>query len=97
MSKVSFSSSNIVCLPLDLKPENILLAHKPTSDRHLDEFGDNDYGLHLKITDFGLSRIINEGSFMFTMCGTPQYLAPEVLLRKATISSGGYSEKVDVG
>ncbi len=46
----------------DLKPENILLAEK-----------DKDI---IKISDFGLSRIVGEGSFMKTFCGTPQYLAP---------------------
>ncbi len=33
----------------------------------------------VKLSDFGLSRIIGEGSFAKTMCGTPQYLAPEIL------------------
>lgn len=49
----------------DLKPENILMK-SPDSDQ-------------VKISDFGLSRIIGEGSFAKTMCGTPQYLAPEIL------------------
>jgi serine/threonine protein kinase len=49
----------------DLKPENILL-------------GDDG---HLKITDFGLSKInMEEGEKTNTFCGTPEYLAPEILL-----------------
>jgi serine/threonine-protein kinase CHEK2 len=32
----------------------------------------------IKITDFGLAKIVGEESFMKTMCGTPNYLAPEV-------------------
>ena len=32
----------------------------------------------IKITDFGLAKIVGEESFMRTMCGTPNYLAPEV-------------------
>ncbi|KAL4713995.1 hypothetical protein ACJJTC_005626 [Scirpophaga incertulas] len=50
----------------DLKPENVLLESK------------HDETL-VKITDFGLSKIVGEDSFMKTMCGTPLYLAPEVL------------------
>lgn len=45
----------------DLKPENVLLV-------------DNSTDYPVKITDFGLARIVNEGSFMKTVCGTPFYL-----------------------
>ena len=58
----------------DLKPENVLL----------------DSDGHIKLTDFGLSKIFEtEDDKAFTVCGTPQYLAPEVLLRK------GYNKSVD--
>ena len=50
----------------DLKPENILI----------DKTG------HIKLTDFGLSKIIDKKKKKFTICGTPQYIAPEVFQGK---------------
>jgi len=59
----------------DLKPENILLTSKG----------------HLKLTDFGLCKegMERETDRTGTFCGTPEYLAPEVL--KGT----GYTRAVD--
>ncbi|XP_037736442.1 ribosomal protein S6 kinase-related protein isoform X2 [Chelonia mydas] len=57
----------------DVKMENILL----------DERG------HLKLTDFGLSRHLRRGERAYTICGTLQYMAPEVL------SGGPYSHSAD--
>lgn len=49
----------------DLKPENILLG--------LDG--------HIKLTDFGLSKIVEENNFKTrTICGTPEYQAPEIIM-----------------
>jgi len=61
----------------DLKPENILLAN---------HVSDTD----VKLADFGLSRMIDESTMMKTACGTPTYVAPEVL--QAT----GYGTEVDM-
>lgn len=38
-----------------------------------------DENLHVKLADFGLSKIIGEASFTTTLCGTPSYVAPEIL------------------
>lgn len=47
----------------DMKPENILLTSEG----------------HVVITDFGLSKEIDPEEGTHTFCGTPEYLAPEIL------------------
>ncbi|KAF4459831.1 serine threonine- kinase gad8 [Fusarium albosuccineum] len=58
----------------DLKPENILL----------------DYQGHIALCDFGLCKLeIKDEDQTHTFCGTPEYLAPELLLGE------GYNKTVD--
>ncbi|CDQ57975.1 unnamed protein product [Oncorhynchus mykiss] len=55
----------------DLKPENLLYYH-PGADSKI------------MITDFGLASTRKKGDecLMKTTCGTPEYIAPEILVRK---------------
>jgi serum/glucocorticoid-regulated kinase 2 len=58
----------------DLKPENILL----------------DYTGHIALCDFGLCKLdMKDEDRTNTFCGTPEYLAPELLL------GNGYTKSVD--
>ncbi|KAH8079154.1 serine/threonine kinase [Aureococcus anophagefferens] len=60
----------------DLKPENLLYV-SPESDE-------------IKLADFGLANILQPNSALATACGTPGYVAPEV------IGSAGYNKEVDI-
>ena len=57
----------------DLKPENILIGQDG----------------HVKLTDFGFAKRVRNMEQTYTMCGTPDYLAPEIIL------SQGYTQSVD--
>eukprot|EP00042_Codosiga_hollandica_P052729 m.675365 g.675365 ORF g.675365 m.675365 type:complete len:354 (+) comp58552_c2_seq23:515-1576(+) len=70
----------------DLKPENVLLAAKT----------DNPI---IKVTDFGLAKLVGPHSFVKTLCGTPDYLAPEVVLlgmKSGQSQNMGYGKEVDL-
>ncbi|XP_077051922.1 serine/threonine-protein kinase DCLK3 [Siphateles boraxobius] len=60
----------------DIKPENLLVQ------RH------GNGSLNLKLADFGLAMVVTEP--VFTVCGTPTYVAPEIL------AETGYGVGVDV-
>lgn len=66
----------------DLKPENILLSS-------------DDLNPLIKITDMGLSKLVDHTTFLQTFCGTPQYLAPEVLISRVR-GDGSYGFEVDM-
>lgn len=57
----------------DLKPENVLVQL-------------NGYA---KLTDFGFIIKLKPGTRTYTLCGTPEYLAPEIILNK------GHGKAVD--
>jgi len=63
----------------DLKPENVMIT--------------NTYPPNCKVADFGLAKLVDDGTFLKTMCGTPAYLAPEVMLRPSVNQS--YDHRVD--
>ena len=45
---------------------------------------------HIKITDFGLSKLnLDSNAKTFSFCGTPEYIAPEIIMGK------GHSFEVD--
>ena len=57
----------------DLKPENVLV----------------NYDGYLKLSDFGFVKYLKPGERTYTLCGTPEYLAPEIIMTK------GHGKAVD--
>lgn len=44
---------------------------------------------NISLTDFGMAKLLNEDELAKTFCGTPEYLAPEVLAGR------GYGKAAD--
>lgn len=66
----------------DLKPENILFRTPNCKETDV------------VLADFGLSTIVNQKKYLFFRCGTPGYVAPEVINLKD--ENATYSEICDV-
>ncbi|CAL8091879.1 unnamed protein product [Calicophoron daubneyi] len=64
----------------DLKPMNILLSHCPNCEKASCDLPIEE--ITFKIADFGFARDLPEGNMASTFCGSPTYMAPEILLRK---------------
>jgi serine/threonine protein kinase len=37
---------------------------------------------HIKLADFGMSRFLKNDDKSYTLCGTPEYVAPEIILKQ---------------
>ncbi|XP_016046403.1 serine/threonine-protein kinase ULK1 isoform X3 [Erinaceus europaeus] len=57
----------------DLKPQNILLSN-PGGRRA------NPNNIRVKIADFGFARYLQSNMMAATLCGSPMYMAPEVIM-----------------
>jgi serine/threonine protein kinase len=52
----------------DIKPENLMLV--------------NERDIHkIKIIDFGLSTRIDKEEYLYKRCGTPGFVAPEIITK----------------
>ena len=71
-----FYSAQVVLMFDYLHSKNIIYRDLKPENLLIDKFG------YLKLTDFGFAKYC-EGR-TYTLCGTPEYLAPEVLLNKGT-------------
>uniref|UniRef100_A0A3P9INY9 non-specific serine/threonine protein kinase n=1 Tax=Oryzias latipes TaxID=8090 RepID=A0A3P9INY9_ORYLA len=57
----------------DLKPQNILLSYPAGRKSHCNN-------ICIKIADFGFARYLQSNMMAATLCGSPMYMAPEVIM-----------------
>ncbi|XP_039703408.1 serine/threonine-protein kinase ULK2 isoform X1 [Pteropus medius] len=67
----------------DLKPQNILLSYVNRRKSSVS-------GIRIKIADFGFARYLHSNMMAATLCGSPMYMAPEVIM------SQHYDAKADL-
>ncbi|XP_006902114.1 PREDICTED: serine/threonine-protein kinase ULK2 [Elephantulus edwardii] len=67
----------------DLKPQNILLSYASHRKSSVS-------GIRIKIADFGFARYLHSNMMAATLCGSPMYMAPEVIM------SQHYDAKADL-
>lgn len=59
----------------DIKPQNIFINYKNNKK-------DDPSSIELKIGDFGFAKEIENDDMENTLCGTPMYIAPEIIYEK---------------
>lgn len=68
----------------DLKPENMILKNKGELEENT-----------LKLVDFGLSSYCDMEEYLFKRCGTPGYVAPEII-NSSSKENVKFTPKVDI-
>jgi serine/threonine protein kinase len=66
----------------DIKPANLLMCHD-----------ENNNGSKIKLADYGMASFVGVDNLVRGRCGTPGFVAPEILLTRV---NGGYGNKVDM-
>ena len=66
----------------DIKPANLLMCHD-----------EKDKGSRIKLADYGMASFVGVDNLVRGRCGTPGFVAPEILLARV---NGGYGNKVDM-
>ena len=70
----------------DIKPENFLVTEASESNKSF-----------LKLADFGLATKLDfPGDRKHTVCGTPNYIAPEIIMSSMGKGHSGHSYEVDI-
>ncbi|VDN21113.1 unnamed protein product [Cylicostephanus goldi] len=78
---VRFYSMEVICALRYLHLRNIVYRDLKPENLLLSKNG------HVKLSDFGLAKVLKGKTY--TICGTAEYMAPEILLKK------GYGAEVD--
>lgn len=80
---VSHLSANRI-IHRDLKPENIMFRQEGSSE--------------VALCDFGLATYADEGKYLFVRCGTPGFVAPEIInIKDMSTKSQPISDVFSVG
>jgi len=67
----------------DIKPANLLMCQNDN----------NDGGARIKLADYGMASFVGVDNLVRGRCGTPGFVAPEILLMGV---NGGYGNRVDM-
>mmetsp|Transcript_9902 Transcript_9902/g.11288 ORF Transcript_9902/g.11288 Transcript_9902/m.11288 type:complete len:878 (-) Transcript_9902:60-2693(-) len=76
-----------------LNMKQIGIAHRDIKPANIFMTNESKYGTSVKLGDFGMSTLVGLDGLVRGRCGSPGYVAPEILMAKA---GQGYGNQVDI-
>uniref|UniRef100_A0A1I8ATG5 Protein kinase domain-containing protein n=1 Tax=Steinernema glaseri TaxID=37863 RepID=A0A1I8ATG5_9BILA len=73
----------------DIKPSNLMLHCENPKDKNLSN-------ITVKLCDFGFAGFLSEQQLMHSFCGSPVYMAPEIMLSHDSSLNSGYGPPADL-
>ncbi|KAK0420036.1 hypothetical protein QR680_014473 [Steinernema hermaphroditum] len=73
----------------DIKPSNLMLHCENPKERNLEQ-------ITVKLCDFGFAGVLSEQQLMHSFCGSPVYMAPEIMLSQDSTFISGYGPPADL-